>query len=246
MLSRKNRKFATVMGSLLVALAVGPSINTCQAATIVGPTVTLASLLDPGDTLVVFDKTFSKFTYTPTGDMPVAANVTVTPIQDDFGNYGIRFQGGFMDLALNTPGPSDALIEYMVEAGPGYLISDAHLMGNPNVMGEFGAVNVTETFLPLGAGGEYTMEIFDDENANTAQLMDETFFIPPVQGLNVQKDIAAFAPPNGMAATLSWVDQTFSQVRVVIPEPVTVVSLISGVVAIGLCRRGRWGRRNSD
>jgi hypothetical protein len=237
MFSWKNRQFAMVMGSLLTVLAFEPLITNSPGATIVGPTVTLASLLTPGATLTVFDKTFSEFQYTASGDMPIPANVNVTPIQDDFGNYGIRFQGGFMDLAVNTPGPSDALIEYMVEAGPGYLISDAHLMGNPNVMGEFGAINVTETFLPLGAGGEYTMEIFDDENADMAQLMDETFFLPPVKKLSVQKDIAAFAPPNGMAVALSFVDQTFSQV--IVPEPVTVVSLVSSIVAMGLWRRGR-------
>jgi hypothetical protein len=111
-------------------------------------------------------------------------------------------------------------------------------------MGNVGAINVTETFLPLGQGGEYTMEIFDDENSNTAQLMDVTFFDPPVKSLNVQKDILGVALPNGQSVTLSFVDQTFSQV--VIPEPITMVSLVSGFAAIGVARRGRVMRRRSE
>jgi hypothetical protein len=208
---------------------------------IVGPTATLESLLAPGATMVVFDKTFSDFEYTRTGDMPIAANINVTGIQDDDGNYGIRFQGGFMDLPLSTPGPSDALIEYVVTAGDNYLISDAHLAGNPNVLGNVGSISVTETFLPLGQAGEYTMEIFDDENANIAQLMDVTFFDPPVKSLNVQKDILAVALANGQSVTLSFVDQTFSQV--IVPEPITLVSLVAGVLALGVARRGRMTRR---
>ncbi len=217
----------------LFALAVGLWSIPCSAATIVGPTVTLSSLLAPGGQIVVADKTFTSFTYSPTGEMPAATLVNVIGIQDDFGNYGIRFQGGFTDLA-SSPGASDALITYMVTAGPGFLISGAHLMGNPNVMGDVGAINVTETFLPLGPGGEYTMEIFDDENVNMAQLMDETFFVPPVQSLNVQKNILGIAVEGGQSVTLSMVDQTFSQINVVIPEPISAVLLVSAFFAVGL------------
>jgi hypothetical protein len=236
-----TRKFSTILAaiaSLLFASVIGPWTASCSAAMIIGTPVTLSSLLDmePGETFTVGDKIFSGFGYTFSGEMPAPTLVNVVPIQDDDGNFGIRFQGGFMDLA-SSQGASDALITYMVEAGPGFLISDAHLAGNPNVMGELGAINVTETFLPLGQQGQYTLEIYDDENLETAQLMDAVDFVPPVKKLNVQKNILAFAVPEGQSVTLSMVDQTFSQV--VIPEPSTVVSLMMGVIAIALARRQR-------
>ena len=86
------------------------------------------------------------------------------------------------------------------------------------------------------------MEIFDDENLNMAVLMDEVFFVPPVQMLSVQKDILAIAVSTAQSVTLSFVDQTFSQ----IPEPITAVSLIAGVIAVGLARRGRLRCRRND
>jgi hypothetical protein len=104
------------------------------------------------------------------------------------------------------------------------LISDAHLAGNPNLLGEFGSISVTETFLPLGNNGEYTMEIFDDESLPTPVLTDRVDFLPPVRKLNVQKDILAIATQNSQTATLSFVDQTYSQV--VIPEPASLMLLV--------------------
>ena len=55
-----------------------------------------------------------------------------------------------MDLA-SSQGGSDALITYMVEVtDPLYLISDAHLAGNPTLLGDPGLDQCVETFLPLG------------------------------------------------------------------------------------------------
>ena len=237
-----NRKIKTdrVLGRSLVALAISLAGLPCFAATIIGDPVLLSTLLVPGQSMTVGDKIFTEFGYSFTGEMPGPTLVNVIPIQDDFGNFGIRFQGGFMDLA-SSPGASDALITYMVEAGPGFLISDAHLAGNPNVMGTVGAISVTETFLPLGQQGEYTLEIFDDENIDEAQLMDAVDFLPPVKKLSVQKDILGIAVTGGQSVTLSMVDQSFSQV--VIPEPITLVSLIAGAIAIGLLRPRRLRRR---
>jgi hypothetical protein len=234
-----SRKFKTdrLLGRSLFALAIGLWSTSGFAGTI-GTSVQLSALLEPDATMVVGDKTFSEFEYSFTGEMPGPSLVNVIPIQDDDGNYGIEFQGGFMDLP-SSPGASDAKISYMVEAGPGRLISDAHLAGNPNVLGDVGSISVTETFLPLGQGGEYTMEIFDDENDNGAKLMDWVDFVPPVKKLNVQKDILAIAVDGSQSVTLSFVDQTFSQT----PEPVTFVSVIGGVFVIGLVRRRRGLRR---
>lgn len=234
-----------VFTGAMTLVLVGSWFNTNSSAAIIflGDSVKLSSLTGNTEaSIVAGDKKFSGFGYDYTGDMPTADGVNVRPIWDDLddtdpntGNYGIRFTGAFVDLP-SSPGGSDANISYMVEAtDPGKLISDAHLSGNPALLGEFGSMSVVETFLPLGANGEHTMSIFDDESVPTPKLVDWTFFNPPVRKLNVVKDILAIATDGSQTATLSYVDQTFSQV----PEPVTAAMAMLATVGLGLFVRRR-------
>lgn len=234
-----------------VAMVAGSWLASASSAAIItlGPAVQLSTLVNNAQAeIIVGDKKFTGFDYVATNDMPGAAGVNVIPIYDDLNdadpntrNYGIRFQGAFMDL-VSSQGGSDALITYMVEVtNPNFLIASAHLAGNPNLLGQFGSISVTETFLPLGQNGEYTMEIYDDESQPNPKLMDSTTFLPPVTKLNVQKDILARAvadsAPNGNTATISFVDQTFGQVPV--PEATTIALALIGLVsAAGYRRRG--------
>lgn len=236
MLRQPRKAVATLCSWALCWAGIAGLSATCSAATIIGDPVQLSTLIG-GGTIVAGDKTFTNFTYLPSGDMPAAVNVNVVPIQDDAGNFGIRFQGGFMDSAASQ-GPSDALITYKVTADAFHLISDAHLQGNPALMGGLGSIGVTETFLPLGQGGEYTMTIYDEvvpdpqnqgQNIRLTKLVDWVDFAPPVMMLNVQKDIIALAQPGNPSVTMSFVDQTFSQI--VIPEPTT--SLLLTFVGLG-------------
>jgi hypothetical protein len=223
---------------MLLALSGGWLVGVSDAAMMLTDPapVALSTLVDNAEaTYTVGDKEFSAFTYLATGDMPSAAGVNVAAIIDDDGNFGIRFQGAFADLA-SSQGGSDALITYMVEAlDPNKLISDAHLAGNPTLVGTTGSVSVTETFLPLGANGEYTMTIFDDESAGQ-KLVDWTYFDPPVRKLNVQKDILFVATEESGTMTMSFVDQTFSQ----IPEATTITLAMIGLTSlVGVVRRKR-------
>jgi PEP-CTERM motif len=215
-------------------------LHSASAATIIGTPVALSTLVVPGATIVVGDKTFSSFGYATTGDMPPAPLVNVIPITDNAGNFGIRFQGAFIDTT-GAVGGSDALITYNVTADATHLISDAHLEGNPARLGTLGSMSVTETFLPLGANGQFTMKIYDDQNVNPPKLVDSTVFTIPVKTLSVQKDILGLAKvdqqsPNGpQTVTLSFVDQSFSQI--VIPEPTTIALLFAGTFGFALMRR---------
>lgn len=228
------------LGALLLMAGFSPWAATCSAATIIGTPVLLSTLVVPGATIVVGDKTFGGFTYSITGDMPPATLVNVIPITDDAGNFGIRFQGAFIDTT-GAVGGSDALITYNVTAGALRLISDAHLEGNPVRLGTLGSMSVTETFLPLGAQGQYTMKIYDDQNVTPPKLIDNTVFATPVKTLNVQKDILGLAkvdqqsPAGPQTVTLSFVDQTFSQI--IIPEPTTVALLLVGTFGLAMTRR---------
>ena len=222
----------TCLCSLVAVLAWSA---TAPAATIIGNPVLLSTLTVPNGTIVVGDKTFTNFTYNFTGDMPPSTVVNVIPITDDSGNFGIRFQGAFIDTT-GVAGGSDALITYTVTAGAGRLISDAHLQGNPSLLGTQGSISVTETFLPLNQVPPYQMTIYADQNLGT-KMVDQTAFTP-IKSLNVQKDILALAKlPSGtgppQTVTMSFVDQTFSQV----PEASTLMLSLIGCVGLGLKRR---------
>ena len=86
------------LAALLLMAGASPWTASCSAATIIGAPVLFSTLANvPGATIVVGDKTFGGFTYTITGDMPAASLVNVIPITDNAGNFGIRFQGAFID-----------------------------------------------------------------------------------------------------------------------------------------------------
>jgi hypothetical protein len=197
-----------------------------------GAAVQLSTLVNnPEGSVTVGDKLFTDFTYQFTGNMPSAVGVNVVPIQDEFGNFGIQFQGAFIDLVGD--GGSDALIGYHVTAlDPNLLITDAHLVGNPNLLGTTGSASVTETFL---MGSDAVMEIHDDGGGLPPKLTDQVFFTPGFRELDVQKDIMLVAG-NG-SATISFVDQTFSQSP--IPEAATMSLAMIGGLGLALLRRTR-------
>ena len=66
---------------------------------------TLANLIANNGSIIQGDKLFDNFSYSATGDMPTAANINVIGVTVD-GNFGVRFQGAFMDSAGG--GASDA------------------------------------------------------------------------------------------------------------------------------------------
>lgn len=196
----------------------------------IGSPVTLASLLQSSNTnpsIQVGDKKFDTFTFAGTGDMPPAANINVIPITDADGNFGVRFQAAFIDLPGG--GGSDALITFKVTVTnpEPWRITDAHLSGNPNLLGNTGSASVTETFIP---DSPLVMEIHD--NGSGQKLSDKVDFpLPGFRTLNVQKDILLFG--GDAPATISFVDQTFSQV----PEATT--AFMSVVACCGLVLKRR-------
>jgi hypothetical protein len=233
---RQLFKISVCVGIVAVILLVNAT-NRCSAGIINSPAPVLLSTLvgNPNATYTVGDKIFSDFSYLSTGDMPSAAGVNVAPFVDISGNFGIEFQGAFVDLP-SSQGGSDAKIAYHVAvADPTkFLISDAHLAGNPTLLGTTGSISVTETFLPLGAAGEHTMKIYADESVGS-KLTDVTFFNPPTSGLDVQKDILVIATPASQTVTLSFVDQTFSQIQV--PETTTMLLSLIGLVGLAVFMR---------
>ncbi len=209
-------------------LTVVMATTTCAFTVTLGDPIRL-SRLENGGMFTVGDKTFSDFSYAATEDMPRSDAVNVIPIQDCDGNFGVRFQGGFIDLPGGSP--SDALITYAVMPARGREIVDVHLAGNMELVGP-GIAQVVESFLPTFPNGP-TLTIFDD--GQVQQLIDWADLPRPIGSkLFVQKDILLRSDVGGVSASVSFVDQTFSQ----IPEPSSFV-LLAGVVLLSWCRTRR-------
>jgi len=200
--------------------------GSASAVTILGDAVSLACLL-MGDTLTAGDKQFDGFSYLSTGDMPDASGVNVVAIQDDDGNYGIRFQGGFTDLA-STVGASDALISYSVTVtNPDNVITAINTSGNPTLIGGAGSISVVGT---VSYDENERILIFDDESAGTQS--SDVVGVPGLSTFAVTNDILTIVvPADPGTATLSYLDQTFTQQAV--PEPATISLLGLAVLVVG-------------
>jgi len=201
--------------------------------------VKLSELINNGGLIIHGDKQFDRFSYSFTGEMPAPELVNVVPIMDLDENLGIQFQGSFTDL-FSSQGGSDALIRYRVTVlDPARRITDAHLFGNPELLGDTGSISVTETFA-FDVTGEYQMSIFEDETAGSRNAASTVF--EPRSILQVTKDISAIAGPTG-TVTLSFIDQTFSQIDIPIPEASGVSLMLIGLGCLAGMRFVRRHRR---
>ena len=196
----------------------------------------LANLIANDGMICSGDKKFNGFAYHPAGDMPSADQIDVVATTDGQGNLGIRFIGPFVDQFGD--GPSDALLEYTVTAtDPHKLISDVHLAANTRVIGD-GYASITETFLPEDPNTSLAVY---DLNPGPTQLSDWADLTIPQRSLHVQKDILMNAASASSLATLSFIDQTFSQV----PEPSAATLWLLGISLV-LVRRSRGDDRPSS
>jgi hypothetical protein len=261
MLWQRNLRCSFIGAAIVVACAVlGAGQRSSAALVNLTPTVGANSAdsvslgdLVTGDVmgLIVGDKIFTGFSYSPIGDVPPADQINVLGFRDPSGNWGISFHGAFFDLPGG--GASDALIRYMVEVDPeflqrGFRISDAHLfIGGVGAGsdGDVGAgpgsfVSVDESFLE---SDEQMSAIFSTLGPGNSQLSDWVYFTPVLPKLNVVKDILLFAADNSSEpARVTVIDQSFSQ-TFVIPEPASIGLVLIGAVAVGGLTRRR--KRNA-
>jgi hypothetical protein len=217
----KKRCFGWI---LAVAVFAIPWTGIASAAT-----MPLSDLLG-GGTIQSGDKVFSDFTYLASGDMPSAAGINVVTIQDQSGDYGVRFQGSFIDQVGGDA--SDAVITFNVSVAPGsnLAISDVTMSANPAVFAGPGLASVTETFLPTITDDK--LVVYDFGGGND-KLLDHIDFAQTYTTLPVQKDIILHATGDTGAVTMSFLDQTFSQV----PEPSTLLLALGSLLGLGQIRR---------
>lgn len=210
--------------------------------------VTFAALqADPTATIVVGDKIFTGFSYAGTNDMPPSSAINVLGFKDPAGNWGLTFQGAFLDL----PGlpNSDAKIRFAVEVSPaalaqGWRISDAHLVLHGAGMGDDSFFSIIESFTDVNnQSANQSMKVqMSTLGPLTPQnpfidLSDMIVFNQLHTKLFVTKDILAIAAASATEPSQgSVIDQSFSQEQ--IPEPATLVlASLSGLAMVSIARR---------
>ena len=208
---------------LAVALVTGIASSTLAA------TVPLSDLLDGGE-FVSGDKIFDNFAYVKNGDMPGPDAINVVNITDDEGNFGIRFQGSFIDVAGGNA--SDALITFDVSVPDtvDFEIIGVNMSANPAVFNGPGLASVTETFVPLI--GDEKLVVFDFGGGD--DKLADSVVLSGYKKLPVQKDSILHAMGDEGAVTMSFLDQTFVQD---IPEPSSLVLIICSLIGLAGVRR---------
>ncbi len=191
--------------------------------------------------VAVGDKEFAGFSYLPTGDMPVAANVRVFGFKDPDGNWGISFNGVFIDLP--DAASSSATFGYQVQIDPvntrlGWRISDAHLFLGGAGVDANSAFTVDEAFQESSQSLHASVSTI---GAGSQKLIDSVLFNPTLLKLSVTKSIVATAGSgSALPARATVIDQSFSQSNGEVPEPATLVLFVIGVVALTI---GAWHRK---
>jgi hypothetical protein len=216
---------------LFVALGLPlglPTTTKAAVTNLTGGAFVPLDFLITGNQAQVGDKLFSAFTFVANGDFPTnfnAHSLNVIGIQDTFGNFGIRYQGG---ISPNLGGSGDIFLTYTVDVtDPGFLISDLHLAYNGS---QISAV-IEQAFVSGNPNPVATLQV----NNPPPVFHDMVLVTPPQQELQIQKDI--FVRSLDGVTLISNIDQTFSQAQ--IPEPSTVVLVSTGLIGLLVFARRR-------
>ncbi len=182
--------------------------------------ITLAQLA-AGGTLTIDDKTFSGFSYLPSGLTSFDPNKIIVTATESGGIDYLTWSGNISYVSGGV-GTADLVLNYIVTANGGVInkIDQAYTGSAIN-----GLIAVDETAAVGAFGGRVAgfshLQVGDmsDPPAEASDLLD---IIPPESVLYVTKDIAfGVTSPNGGYITISQVTQSFHQV---VPEPTTMIA----------------------
>ncbi|MEM8946118.1 MAG: PEP-CTERM sorting domain-containing protein [Planctomycetota bacterium] len=244
-----QQRFSQLMFAVVCVAATAVATNEATATFIElnpdgsGTSVVLADLLDGTYTgVTVGDKSFDEFFYAtlPNDDMPEPEDINVFGFQDLDGNFGLTFQGAFIDLPGGI-GLSDATLSFTVSvteeaARQGYRISDAHLFAEGVGLGPESFFAVDESFAQSGSDEKLNVFATTLNGSDESVLSDWVFFDELYTSLRVTKDILAIAnDDSNQPVRATIIRQSFSQVK--IPEPASLGLAALCAVGIAMGRR---------
>jgi hypothetical protein len=204
----RNKLIAIFAVTAMVAM-----IQTAQAS------LTLAQLA-AGGTLSIGDKTFSGFSYTPSGLTTFDPSQIIVTATEGGGIDYLTWSGN-ISLVSGGPATADLKLNYIVTANAGTInmidqsytgsaINGLLAVDETAAIGNFGGTVVGYSHLEGGDLSDPPAEGFDLLN-----------IVPPETVLYVTKDIAfGVTSINGGFITISQVAQSFHQV----PEPTTMIA----------------------
>lgn len=234
------RRIACITGCILAAMAV---VAPARGATVTnlntGESINLATIISQGLSVQIGDKLFADFQFSysdnngNTFDDVKLQQINLTALDNSFG-FGIRISNAWKASGVTI---EDTIFAYSVTVtDPSFAISDAHMTYN-GVSGLGAFSIVTEQFFTGGFGGTVVgqMEVHNDGGSDV-KLQDTIIFGQTFTKLWVEKDIHLEGPGdgyNGGFATISIIDQSFSQV----PEPTTAMLTLGSIGALWVLRK---------
>jgi hypothetical protein len=235
------------VGAICAAAASFVVAGAANAATF---NTTMNTLVDNGANaggITLGDKRYSNFTFSSTGDAPVAASaVDVSLVSTDNDNhYQLRFTFSRDPLDSTAGQTSDVVIGYRIDVLGQQLINRVGLAFASTVGGTTAgdAATVIETIRrpdgqdvsPAFPGqDQILLTVANDGTGGLPDNDSSSLLVTPTGSLVFQKDILVSSRPNGGAVTISTVDNFVDQV----PEPAStaLLALAGGVL---LARRRR-------
>jgi len=204
-----------------------------------GESINLATIISQGLSVQIADKLFADFqlSYSDNNgnlfDDVKAQQINLTALSNSIG-FGIRISNAWKASGTTI---EDTIFAYSVlVTDSNFAISDAHMTYN-GVSGLGAFSSVTEQFFTggFGVGSVGLIEVHNDGGTDVKRedsiLFDSTF-----SQLWVEKNIHLEGPGdgyNGGFATISIIDQTFSQV----PEPTTAMLTLGSIGALLMMRK---------
>jgi hypothetical protein len=216
-MARRNAQIVLVLAAIFAGC-----ISSSQAAlfTKLGPSYTVAQLLDSQTTIRAGDKVFSDFSFTNIGNGPQASAILLEPVLLN-GEYGLHIVGSWTAFGSQVAGMT---FSYQVTADAPNQITGATLWapGAGSVGG--GSVAIVENIFDQVPGPPLASPLLVYANANGSQLLATASIQPTQSFLFAFKDVIVQGGGGSGLGLLSEFFQTFPQV----PEPATL-----GLLAIG-------------
>ncbi len=227
----KASRFSAVAVSVALALASTFAAK-ADIQVFTDQAVELDQLISNNGSIQVGDKIFSGFSLIPTGNI-LPSQIIVTPIQDNYG-WGLRFSSENM-TAIGAQ-VNGFVLQFNVSVAPesNMLISDVHLRYNGASFGN-GYSEVVETAIDPTTDnvlGQTAVRNPPPELSSGFNLSQ------PVSELTIVKDVRLTGDTgqrllSDNTASISWIDQTFSQ----IPEPSAALLVVAGLFGLVLTTR---------